>query len=233
MRFFSTLTNDIRYQIKYGFYLIYMLFSAIYIVGLFLCPPEYRKLAASIIILTDPAMLGAFFIGGIWLLEKREGLHRYWLISPLRFFEYILSKALSLGLISALVAGLIALFGLRGEVHYPLLLSGVFFGSMVFTITGLIMATYARSVNQYILFVTPPIMLLAVPAFLTVFGISHSVFDIMPGTVMWHLIAVSLDIDDVSLLRLLVVLALWLAAVLYLAGKRIPTAMEIEGDGKI
>ena len=229
MRFLSAIVNDMRFQAKYGFYLIYALISALYIAALLFCPLAYRKMAASVIILTDPAMLGVFFIGGIWLLEKREGLHGFWLISPLRPMEYILPKAISLGIISTLAAGLIATLGLQGAVRYPLLFAGVFFGSMVFTIIGLLLATYARSVNQYMVIVTPPIVLLTVPAVLAAFGISCPFFEVLPCTAMWRLIAVSLDIDATSTLRLCAVLALWLGAVLYMANKRIPAAMQISG----
>ncbi len=126
MRFLSALVNDIRYQIKYGFYFLYVFFSVIYIAILFLCPAEYRKAVASIIVLTDPAMLGSVFIGAIWLLEKGEGLHSYWGISPLRPIEYILSKAMSLAIISTISADLIVIFGLRIVVNYFLLSISIF-----------------------------------------------------------------------------------------------------------
>jgi len=60
MRFLSTLLNDVRFQVKYGFYFLYAFFSSIYIAVLLVCPQEYKKIAAAIIILSDPAMLGSF-----------------------------------------------------------------------------------------------------------------------------------------------------------------------------
>ena len=232
MRFPSALANDMRYQAKYGFYLIYALVSMLYTAALLFCPPEYRRIAASIIILTDPAMLGLFFVGGIWLLEKSEGLHGFWLVSPLRPLEYVLSKAASLGVISTLSAGVIALIGLREAVNYPLLLAGVFFGGLSFTLIGLFVATYARSVNQYLIIAAPPATLLAAPAILAAFGISNPFFDILPGTAMWRLIAVSLGIGDAPEMQLCAVLALWLCASLCLACKRVCAAMRTgEGGG--
>ena len=107
MRFFHALKNDIRFQIKYGFYFLYAFFSGVYIAVLLLIPSQYKIMAASLIILTDPAMLGVFFTGGIWLLEKGEGLHRFWSASPLRPCEYILSKSISLAILSTISADLI------------------------------------------------------------------------------------------------------------------------------
>lgn len=73
MRFINALKNDVRFQIKYGFYFLYAFFSAVYIAVLVVTPPVYQKIVSSLIVLSDPAMLGVFFVGGIWLLEKGEG----------------------------------------------------------------------------------------------------------------------------------------------------------------
>ncbi|KPU44436.1 hypothetical protein OXPF_19300 [Oxobacter pfennigii] len=233
MRFLSALINDIRYQIRYGFYFLYAFISAVYIAVLFVCPDKYKRIAASIIILTDPSMLGMFFIGGIWLLEKREGLHEFWGISPLRPLEYILSKAVSLSIISTLSATLIHILGFQETKNYMLLSVSVFIGSMIFTIIGLIMTSYANSVNQYMLIVTPPAILLTIPSILTAFGISYPFFDVLPGTALWRMIACSLDISDKPSIWLWIVLALWLGMILYLANKRIPAAMRVEGGERV
>ena len=109
MRLLNALKNDIRFQIKYGFYFLYAFFSAVYIAVLLITPREYKSITASLIILTDPAMLGLFFMGGIWLLEKGEGLHGFWSVSPLRPVEYVWSKSVSLAVLSTVSADLIVL----------------------------------------------------------------------------------------------------------------------------
>ncbi|MCL1792531.1 MAG: ABC transporter [Oscillospiraceae bacterium] len=233
MRFLSALTNDMRYQFKYGFYFLYSFISAIYVAALLICPAEYKKTAASIIILTDPAMLGTFFIGGIWLLEKNEGLHGFWGISPLRPMEYIISKAMSLSIVSTIASGLIILFGLREKMNYPALLASVFAGSMVFTVIGLIIATYARSVNHYILIASLPAVFLTIPPILAAFGISYPFLDILPGTALWRMIAYSMDISNTPLFGLWFFLIFWLGVALCYANRRIPLAMQVEGGEKI
>ncbi|MCL1917870.1 MAG: ABC transporter [Peptococcaceae bacterium] len=232
MRFFSALKGDIRYHIKYGFYFLYMFISALYIIGLFMCPYEYKGFAASIIILTDPAMLGSFFIGGIWLLERQEGLHRFWGISPLKPLEYVLSKAVSLAFISALSAVLIVAIGLQETHNYLLLTASVFMGSVVFNIIGLIIASYARSVNHYMLIAIPPVTLLTVPSLLTAFGSIHPLLEISPGTALWRMIGYSLGIADTPVLWVWGVQVLFAALGLYYANCRIPAAMQTEGNQK-
>lgn len=228
MRFTSALLNDIRYQFKYGFYMLYTVISAIYVGALLLCPNEYRSKAASIVILTDPAMLGMFFIGGIWLLEKEEGLHRFWKISPLRPIEYIVSKAISLSLISTVAAVIIALAGVGRGISLIQLAAGVFFGAFVFNIIGLITASYASSVNRYMIIATPPALLLSTPPVLAAFGISHPLFDAVPGMALWRIISDSIGMPVKSGIVHWAILLLWALLALLFAQKRIPQAMLTE-----
>lgn len=232
MRYFATLYNDIRYQVKYGFYFLYAFISLVYVLVLLVCPLEYRKIVASIIILTDPAMVGAFFIGGIWLLEKGEGLHGFWETSPLKPIEYVLSKAVSLSIISTLAAGVIAFSGLGVEANYLLLLISTFIGAMVFTLIGLLLASYARSVNHYMLIVTLPLTAFLLPPIIAVFGISTPILNLTPGMALWHLISDSIGLSDTENHWLFIVLSAWACTCLALAVKRIPVAMQIEGGRK-
>ena len=233
MRFLLTLINDIRYQFKYGFYFLYVFFSVIYVAILFLCPAEYRKVVASIIVLTDPAMLGSFFIGAIWLLEKGEGLHSYWGISPLRPIEYILSKAISLAIISTISADLIVIFGLRINVNYFVLSISIFTSSMIFTMIGLLLASYARSVNQYMLLVSPLEIVVTVPPILAVFGITHPVFNTIPGMALWRMISYSIGVVESMGVWPYFILIFWFEIVLLLASGRIPKAMQADGGEKV
>lgn len=150
MRAFSIFTFDIRYQIKYGFYFLYAVISLLYLGILLFLPESMARPAAAIIILTDPAALGFFFIGGMILLERGEGIHTYFSILPTLNREYVLSKVLSLSIISTMVALFIATIMFRSEVNCLLLSLGVFAGASVFTLFGLAVGTVAKSINHYI-----------------------------------------------------------------------------------
>ncbi|MCB6201679.1 ABC transporter [Extibacter muris] len=229
MRFINSLMNDIRFQIKYGFYFLYALFSVVYIIVLRITPPQYKNIAASLIILTDPAMLGIFFIGGIWLLEKGEGLHSFWSISPLRPVEYIVSKSISLAIVSTLSADLIVLATIGNAVHFISLSFSVFTGAVVFNLIGLIIASYARTVNHYMIIVVLPAGLLSLPPVMTAFGLAHPLLEIFPGTALWHMIIRSIDVSGNISGRKGFILILWLGMLLFMTGRRIDTALRSEG----
>ncbi|MBE0600435.1 MAG: ABC transporter permease, partial [Firmicutes bacterium] len=63
---------DIRFQIRYGFYTIYGLFTLVYLGLLYALPDAWRGDAAAVMIFTDPAAMGLFFMGAIVLFEKNE-----------------------------------------------------------------------------------------------------------------------------------------------------------------
>ncbi len=234
MRVFAATVNDMRYQAKYGFYVLYAVLSAVYVIALLLCPAAYKAAAASIIVLTDPAMLGTFFIGGIWLLEKSEGLHRYYLTAPLRPFEYIAAKAMSLAAISSLAADIIVLFSFDTAANYVLLTAAVFMSSAAFTVIGLWTASFARSLNHYLLLVIPLEVFVVMPPILAVFGITHPVTNLLPGMAAWQLIRRAVGIHGgVSSISMFCVILFWLIAGLVIANRRIPTAMQSDtGDSQ-
>ncbi len=232
MRLFAAITNDMRYQVIYGFYVLYAVLSAVYIVVLLLCPADYKPVAASIIVLTDPAMLGVFFIGGIWLLEKGEGLHRYYLTAPLSPFEYIAAKAMSLAAISSLATDIIVLFSFGIHADYLLLTASVFIASAVFTTLGLWTASFAKSLNHYILLAVPLEIFLIMPPILAAFGITHPMTNLLPGMAAWNLIRRAVGINNTAspILMFCVMLFCFIIAFV-ITMKRIPLAMQMEsGD---
>lgn len=193
MRLLHVLKNDIRYQVRYGFYFIYFLLTVVYSLILHqINDPAIKSLVGTLIILSDPAVLGYFFIGGIWLLEKEEGLHNYTAIAPLKNSEYVLSKIISLGFVSTFSA--IIITGITMSWVNLLVLTGtVFLSSCFFTLIGLLLATLAKTVNSYLMISVPPALLLLSPSVLSLFGINVPFAAIIPGTLVFNLISDALS----------------------------------------
>ena len=84
MRLKGLLLGDIKFQIKYGIYFLYVAITVIYLVILSFVPSSVKKVTASIIIFTDPAVLGLFFMGAIVLLEKSQRVLPSLAISPVK-----------------------------------------------------------------------------------------------------------------------------------------------------
>jgi len=176
--------QDIRFQFKYGFYFLYLFMTTLYIAVLALLPAAWRAPAASLIILTDPAMLGFFFIGGIWLLEQGEGVHGALAITPLSVGEYLAAKAVSLALVSCLAGLAIAAAAMGPSLRLLALAAGLMIGAAACTVVGLYVATFARSVNHYLLLSLPAEAALMSPPLLRFFGVDHPLLAFWPGSLL-------------------------------------------------
>ncbi len=161
---------DIRFQRKYGFYFLYAVLTAIYAFILFAVPGSWKEKTAAILIFSDPAAMGLFFMGAIILLEKSQHTPCAFAVSPVREAEYIIAKAGSLCAISFIVAAILALIANVDNLHIVLL--GTILSSTIFTLLSMITATKISSLNQFILWTIPIEIVCFVPAMLHLFEIT-------------------------------------------------------------
>ncbi|PAQ13498.1 ABC transporter permease [Bacillaceae bacterium SAOS 7] len=151
MRLTSALFYDVKLQFRHGLYIAYFLISHFYILLLFQLPASYRETANVLLTFSDPSMLGFFFIGGLVLLEKGQHIHDPLFVTPYKPEEYILSKTMSLMILSV-VSSLyihIVTFGFSSSLF--LFTLGVLLTSMIFTLLGLAVAIRCETVNQFFL----------------------------------------------------------------------------------
>ena len=216
--------SDIRFQFRYGFYSIYGVLTLVYLGLLYALPDAWRGDAAIIMIFTDPAAMGLFFMGAIVLFEKNERVLDSIAVSPVGAWEYVLSKLVSIGLISTLVTAVIGLGA--GVVHSPLLfLVSVFLCSCLFSALGLIAACKIKTLNQFFLASVPLEVLTVIPAVLWMFFVPSDLFVLHPGADLLML-CTGRGIPALALLSLF----LWTAG-LYLAAVRVVNRMLLSVGG--
>ncbi|MDD4096364.1 MAG: ABC transporter permease [Oscillospiraceae bacterium] len=182
----ALILGDIRFQFKYGFYFIYIVFSGFYIALLFAFPASWRATAGILMIYTDPAAMGLFFMGSIVLFEKSERVLDSLAVSPVRPWEYVASKLISIGLISVLVGLMIG--GVSGVISDPLaFIVGIFLLSCICSAIGLIVATKITTLNQFMLATVPAEILINVPAVIRIFAYDEPWLLFHPGVSMIEL----------------------------------------------
>lgn len=187
MRFKTLLMWDMKFQARYGFYLLYGFLTVFYIVLLLSLPLSWKENAAAILIYSDPAAMGLFFMGAIVLLEKSQRVTSFLAVSPICALEYVCSKVFSLSVIALIVATVLAV---AANCRFlPLLLLGTFLSSVMFTLLGMIIATKITSLNQFILATVPIEMIVFVPAVLHLFKMTPAYIGIYPANVCMDLIA--------------------------------------------
>lgn len=188
MRIKNLFIGDVRFQRKYGFYMLYIIFTIIYIGVTYALPVSLREKASTFFIFTDPAALGLFFMGSIVLLEKSERVLNTLAVSPVTTSEYILSKLLSLGFISTISGSVIA-FSTGKSTNILYFTIGLFLGSCLFSLFGLIIAAKTKSLNSFIISTMPYLIIMTIPAALHIFGYSSSLLFIHPGIIIIDLLS--------------------------------------------
>ncbi len=181
MRLLHAVLADIRFQLKHGFYLVYAIITAMYLIILSFLPENILSIALPLIVFSDPSVLGLFFIGGIILMEKGQGVLMVLVVSPLRTSEYILSKVISLTIVSLLAAFAISWFSYYPTVNWWLLLVATILASGIFTLLGIMINAGCNTVNQYMLRTIPYMLLFILPCF-ALLGFPYSeLFVIIPS----------------------------------------------------
>ncbi len=187
MRLRSLFLLDMRFQAKYGFYFLYAILTAIYTIILFALPESWREKAAAILIFSDPASMGLFFMGAIVLLEKSQHTPCAFAVSPVRPMEYVIAKISSLSAISLVVSAILALAASVDRLH--IVLFGTIISSVIFTLLAIIAATKIISLNQFILWTVPIEVVCFVPAILHLFKITPAWLRYYPINVCMEMVS--------------------------------------------
>ena len=187
MRLRSLFLLDMRFQAKYGFYFLYTTLTVVYVIVLFALPQNWREKAAAILIFSDPAAMGLFFMGAIVLLEKSQHTPCAFAVSPVRAVEYIIAKVASLSAVSIVVAAVLALAASVDNLYIILL--GTVISSVMFTLLGIIAATNIASLNQFILWTVPIEIVCFIPAILHLFKITPAWFQYYPVNVCMDMVS--------------------------------------------
>ena len=181
MRLISAIWADLRFQMKQGFLLVYVAITIMYLVILSFLPADILRITLPLVVFSDPSVLGMFFIGGIILLEKSQGVLTVLVVTPLRTEEYVIAKVISLTIIGVLIACAITGFGNYQGVNWLLLIVSTALTSGIFTMLGIIINAGCNTVNEYMLETSGYMLLFIIPCFSLVGFPYSNLFTIVPS----------------------------------------------------
>jgi len=174
------LKKEITLQWRQGFWLVYFVFTAIYVTVLLSLPEKNRMLVSLILILSDTTMLGIIFIGALVLLEKQQAVIQSLFVTPLEPSQYIWSKTISLSLIAICMSMLVYLPVWHFTAYTLLLLACIAFTAGTFVLLGLGLAARVDTINQYFGLMMGASMLLILPVLPYLLLEQHPVFLFLP-----------------------------------------------------
>ena len=207
MRLGRLIRGDIHFQWKYGFYFIYFILTLLYVCAIAALPEHWKNNIAAIMIYSDPAAMGLFFMGAIVLLEKSQKVLNAMVVSPVKVSEYILSKTVALIAISTVIAMILGF--VSGSNQLLSIAVGTALTSAIFTMLGIIAATKISNLNQFLIVIMSIEIVCFVPPIVGLFVKLPDIFRFFPFTACMNLItgkSILLSFDMVLVIATLIIL---------------------------
>lgn len=160
----ALLRHDLRLQWRNGIYVAYSFVIGFYVVVLLQFGAVLPDWLVGLIIFTDPAVVGFFFLGALVMLERGEEVHAALAVTPLRAGQYLVSKVMTLTVMSVIAVVVLAAV-LHGSVNTPLLVAATGLTSLAFLGLGIPAAFYFRTVTGYLVGAAGWLLPISAPAF--------------------------------------------------------------------
>lgn len=185
--------SNLKSMLKWEFLLLYRYkiihISILSVVLYFLTTQAVESLKGqtqvhSMLLFFDPAIIGIIFVGALVLFEKSENVLQALVITPMRTDDYLLSKIVSLTILSVISAMVfMTLMGIFNETKFNIfyLLTGIVLTSVMLILIGIILVSRVQSVNGYMLGMIIGFLGLTFPPLLHLFGLfENPVFYVWP-----------------------------------------------------
>ncbi|MCA9733025.1 MAG: hypothetical protein H6696_00335 [Deferribacteres bacterium] len=180
MRLLNAIRYDMLFQFRHRFYHAYLVITILYIILLKFLPGTLKPIATIILLFSDTAALGFFFIGAIILLEKDQHILDCLFVTPLRITEYVLAKIVSLAIISLVSSLAIVVFTFGISENLLVFIPGFLCVTSFYTLIGILFSLISKSVNDYFA-KTLVVGLVAAISILPYFSLLKSpIFSLMP-----------------------------------------------------
>lgn len=150
-RLIPTLVVDFRQQVRYGFIVASLFTMIVFIAMLSQLDHKGSLLFVPIFIISNMMIGTYFFIGGMVLFEKGEGVLQALIVTPLRVEEYLGSKVLTLTALALVenIAIVTVIFGTGYNVL--LLIVGTLLTAVMYVLTGFVIVSRFKSISEYLL----------------------------------------------------------------------------------
>ncbi|MBN1524257.1 MAG: hypothetical protein JW904_07245 [Spirochaetales bacterium] len=180
-RFAGVIKNDFLFQTRHGFYILYLVIVVMYALILNWMPEVLKLHVLPELLFIEVALLGYIFVGAILLLEKDQKLIEYLFVTTLSIQEYIISKALTLMVLSVIVGFGITFFAVGISFYPGLLAAAILLGSLFYTMLGIALGVRAKRLNGYILLSFPVLFAAVIPMVAAVADVKSIIFYFFPG----------------------------------------------------
>lgn len=200
---------DIRVQTRERIYLFTAFTTAVFATVVALFPENAPATVVTAILLLDPAVVGAGFVGGLVLLERSQNTPPALAVTPASPADYVLAKLLTFAALT--VAGGLAIVAVAyWPPSFALLLRmalALTFTGVLAVLGGLVMVATAHSINHLIARAFPVSIVVELPL-LAHFGLVEGwlawlLFGLSPGHAMLRVLLWAADPSAVTPVELI------------------------------
>lgn len=149
-RLLSTIRCDVRLQFRNGFYYATVFILVFWAVFVKLLPAFNWGLVMPALMLGNLLVTTYYFVAGLVLLERAEGTLEAQVVTPLRTWEYLASKVLTLTVLAMVESILFVLIAIGPNFSaLPLIVGGVS-ACVIYTLIGFVAVARYDSISEYL-----------------------------------------------------------------------------------
>ena len=141
---------DLMFQFRHGFYYAYTVVTLLYILIVRFMPELYQPMVVTLLLFSDPCIMGFFFVGAIIILERDQNIHQSLFVTPLTITKYLISKSVVFAVLTLITGYVIVVFTI-GLVNFLPLTISLFLSSIFFTLLGISASVRAKSLNRFLI----------------------------------------------------------------------------------
>lgn len=230
-RLAATLRNDVRLQLRYGFYWAGAVVALVWIAILSQVPAASVRVLIPALLFLNGTITTYFFVAGLVLFEKREGVLEALVATPLPPEGYLASKVVTLTGLAAVETLAIVLLGWGADFQLAPVVAGVVLLGVVFVLVGFLVIFRYDSINEFLLPGSLVSTVLQLPVFSVLGFWKPAFFWLWPTT--GPLMLLSAGFDAVETPRLVAAVALslvWISALGWLV-RRSFLRFIVRGEG--
>ncbi|MEO1218025.1 MAG: hypothetical protein AAFY45_31135 [Bacteroidota bacterium] len=150
----------------------------------------------TLLIYNDPAIIGLFFMGLGYLMERNQGILGALIVTPQNLHTYLIARIISFSLIGGLCALGMAFAVLGVDFHIIPFFAGVFLTSTLFCMLGVGIAVYSTEFLLFLLRSIPVLILMSLPLLAYYQLFDSELFELFPIQGPLKLITSSYEADS-------------------------------------
>lgn len=150
-RLIPTVILDFKQQIRYGFIVAAAFTVAVFIIMLSQLDNQGSLLFIPVFIITNMIIGTFYFIAGMVLFEKGEGVLQGIIVTPLRVEEYLGSKIFTLTVLAIIENIMIVTVIFGTGYNVLLLLAGTILTAIIYILVGFVVVSRYSSISEYLM----------------------------------------------------------------------------------